>query len=105
MYCTCCGKEIPSGCNFCPECGAQLNMNIKRGSDDTNTSLIGTPVEVMLISGVMKNLYFYNGLFFYDKFCTQQFPIGMISTSYRNPFMFMPMAMHFGLLHFFRGKH
>lgn len=98
MYCTCCGKKIMDGCNFCPECGAQLNMNAKRGTDLKNAVPLGEARNVMLITGVVQELYYYNGLYYYDRFCTRLFPIGMISMQYRNP-VFPIQFMGFGMLH------
>ena len=105
MFCTCCGKKILDGCNFCPECGVKLNMNAVRGADMKNSAPLGEARNVMLITGEVKELYFYNGLYYYDKFCTRLYPIGMISMPYRNPGLNMPAFLGFGMLHmaFFSG--
>lgn len=48
MYCTNCGKKIPDGSNFCPECGAKLNVSSSNPSfrtpevNETNREPIGT---------------------------------------------------------------
>lgn len=94
MYCTCCGKKIMDDCNFCPECGVKLNMEAKRGIKNT----IGEARNVMLITGEVKELYFYNGLYYYDKFCTRIYPIGMVSPSYRFNNFATPAFMGFGFI-------
>lgn len=99
MYCTCCGKKIMDGCNFCPECGAQINMNAKRGEDVKENFILGEPRNVLLLTGEVRELYLYNGLYYYDKFCTRLFPIGMISMQYRNPGITMTGIYGFGMLH------
>ena len=99
MFCTCCGKKIIDGCNFCPECGVKLNMNAIRGDELKNRVPLGEARNVMLITGVPQELYFYNGLYYYDKFCTRLFPIGMIAMPYRNPGLAMPSFLGFGMLH------
>lgn len=101
MYCTCCGKQIMDGCNFCPECGVKLNMNAKRGSDFIP---LGTYISVPLITGEVKGLYYYNGLFYKDKFCTNPFPIGLIPIPYRNPLTVFPFLFGLGYLHFHEKK-
>lgn len=48
MYCTNCGKKIPDGSRFCPECGAELNVSSSLPSfqtpkvNETNQKPIGT---------------------------------------------------------------
>jgi hypothetical protein len=75
-------------------------MNAKRGSDFVP---LGTYISVPLITGEVKGLYYYNGLFYNDKFCTSPFPIGMVSIPYRNPMYVFPFLFGFGYLHF-HGK-
>ncbi|MDO5861997.1 MAG: zinc ribbon domain-containing protein [Thermoplasmata archaeon] len=40
MYCSSCGKEIPEGAKFCPECGAQSGSGAGSGGVDANTAIM-----------------------------------------------------------------
>lgn len=51
MFCTNCGKKIPDGSKFCPECGAKLNVNSAPSYqsskvNENNQRPVGTSVSI-----------------------------------------------------------
>ena len=50
MFCYNCGKEIKDNTNFCPECGADLKGNSATNKTNTNNSLNGKPVQIVIPS-------------------------------------------------------
>lgn len=80
MYCTNCGKQILDTVNFCPHCGCQINMKADASNSyyRSDGSTKGTLVTVMLMGGTMRQLYYYNGLYYYDRFLTRPFPMNQI---------------------------
>ncbi|MDO5861593.1 MAG: zinc ribbon domain-containing protein [Thermoplasmata archaeon] len=40
MYCSGCGKEIPKGAAFCPECGTRAGEASRSGSVNTDTAVM-----------------------------------------------------------------
>lgn len=74
MYCRNCGKEIPDGSSFCPECGASQRddvqvQNVRTVESKTNTksivglviSLIGLLIFSSLILGPVSAIVSYFG--------------------------------------------
>lgn len=51
MFCTNCGKKIPDGSRFCPECGAKLNVTSASSDqspkiNESNQRPVGTSVSI-----------------------------------------------------------
>lgn len=84
-FCPNCGRQVNAGDRFCAECGTSLSGNTSNnnntyannGGGTASTSgmgaILGTLVAVSLIGGITRQLYYYNGRYFYDPYCRRSF--------------------------------
>lgn len=83
MYCPNCGSNVGSG-NFCSMCGASLNSNATNtNTTSTASNILGTVVAVSLLSGLTRQLYWHNGMYYYDPYCRRPFPMNMVMPGFR----------------------
>lgn len=98
MYCPNCGNNIGTA-NFCSNCGAQANGSTNQTNYNNTTSqssvgnILGTLVTVGLLSGLTQQLFYYNGMYYYDRFCRRPFPMGLIGIPHHRMPMHRPMGM------------
>lgn len=81
MFCPNCGSQVNG--NFCSNCGCNVNggstnCNNAASSGSTAGNVLGTLVTVGLLSGLTQQLYYMNGMYYYDRFCRRPFPMSMI---------------------------
>lgn len=84
-FCPNCGKQVNAGDRFCTECGTSLSGAASNNNTYTNNNgtgnasasdvgaILGTLVAVSLIGGLTRQLYYYNGRYFYDPYCRRPF--------------------------------
>jgi len=84
-YCQNCGYEVPSDANFCPSCGSSLNSSnssyTKSNSNESSSNtaeILGTLVTVGLLSGLTQQLFYRNGMYYYDRYCMRPYPMHLI---------------------------
>lgn len=95
MFCPNCGSQVNG--NFCSNCGCNVNggstnCNNTTSSGSTAGNVLGTLVTVGLLSGLTQQLYYMNGMYYYDRFCRRPFPMSMIGIPHHRMHM-RPMGM------------
>ena len=81
MYCKNCGKEINGDANFCPYCGCSIKSTTNQSYNESNynsnvnttNAILGTLVTVVLLGGIRRQLYYWNGRYFLDPYCLRPF--------------------------------
>lgn len=96
MFCPNCGSQVNG--NFCSNCGANVNGNTTnynntQSAGSTAAGVVGTLVTVGLLSGLTQQLYYMNGVYYYDRFCRRPFPMGMIGIPHHRMGIHRPMGM------------
>lgn len=76
-YCSNCGSKADNNASYCSNCGSPLNGTSSYASQTATTTstsdILGTLVAVSLVGGITRQLYYYNGRYFFDPYCRRPF--------------------------------